>query len=63
MNAERRKKLENIWSALEEALEQEQESLDNIPDHLQYEEKGSAMQENIDELEEAKDLVRNIIDR
>lgn len=67
MNNPRRKKLaklqeqiEELRMALEEVLEEEQEAFDNMPENLQYSEKGeraegciSALEDAVSNLEEA----------
>ena len=62
MNKQRRKKLDAIWSQLEELIEEEQDSFDNRPDSLQDSAINDAMSEAIDSLTEAKDLLRGVID-
>lgn len=63
MNAKRRKKLEDIWTTLENAKEEEEIALEGMPEGLAETAKGDDMQSNIDELEEAQELIRNIIER
>lgn len=60
MNAERRKRLGQIATAigdarldLEAIVEEEREAFDNMPEGLQESEKGQAMSEAADTLEEA----------
>ncbi len=62
MNKQRGKKLDAIWSQLEELIEEEQDSFDNRPDSLQDSAINDAMSEAIDSLTEAKDLLRGVID-
>lgn len=57
MNAFRRKELQRAIELIEQASEiidnvmnDEQEALDNMPESLQYSERGEAMQEAIDNL-------------
>ncbi|KKM04632.1 hypothetical protein LCGC14_1762270 [marine sediment metagenome] len=63
MNGERRKKLETAWSILEGAAEYEQDALDNLPESIQDSDAASSMQDNVDEIYEAAELIRNAIDR
>lgn len=62
MNKDRRKRLSNIWSLLEEIREEEQEAFDNLADSLQYSLTGEGMEQNIDELTEVMDSLNLIID-
>jgi len=63
MNRDRRKKLDAVWSILEEAAEREQNAFDNLPESIQDSDAASSMQDNVDELYEASELIRNIINR
>ena len=60
MNKAQKKKLDKIWSILEEVIEQEQEAFDNTPESIQLSEKGEAMEENIDTLTDARDLILEV---
>lgn len=58
MNKQRRKSLEEVVSRLEDCMsdlecikEEEQEAYDNLPEGIQYSERGEAMQENVDDLD------------
>ena len=58
MNKQRRKRLEDVVSRLEERMsdleyikEEEQEAYDNLPESIQYTERGEAMQENVDDID------------
>ena len=60
MNANRRKQLQNIIDAIEEAKlqletlkDEEQECFDNLPESFQYSERGERMEEIIGYLEDA----------
>jgi len=60
MNAQRRKRIQEALGLiseariiLEEALDGEQEAYDNMPESLQYSERGEGMADNISNLEEA----------
>ena len=60
MNKERRKKLSKvidklaeIKEMLEEVKDEEEEAFDNLPDGLQYSEKGQTMEGYIEMIEEA----------
>ena len=77
MNKTRRKEIEKAIGALEEIKEnieglqeEEQEAFDNMPEGLQDSERGEAVQENADQLDEAAtyigdaiDLLQEVIDR
>lgn len=69
MNKQRRKEIEKVVSQLEDiqadidALrDEEEEAYDNLPESLQDSERGEAMQEAIDQLEEASSSVGDAID-
>lgn len=60
MNAQRRKKIQKVLdlvtearSLLEEALEEEQDAFDNMPESLQATDRGEAMEEYISTMEDA----------
>lgn len=60
MNRDRRKRLQEVYDALEEQLtaleeirDEEQESYDNYPESLQESERGQALYENVDSLDSA----------
>lgn len=70
MNNQRRKCLQNIVDALEtqkqeiESLtEEEQEAFDNMPEGIQYSERGEIMEENISELEDAASNLDDVINQ
>lgn len=63
MNKARRKKLEEAFNLIFEAVEEEQEAFDNLPESFQYSDKGQVMEENIGRLEEAKDAIEEIINQ
>ena len=70
MNAERRKRIENTkaliwrahtllteaWDNLEEIKDEEQDAYDNLPESFQESDRGEAMTEAIENLENAMDL-------
>lgn len=69
MNARRRKdinsvieKLDELKSQIEDTMQEEQDALDNLPESLQYGERGERMQSAIDALEYATDSVQEVID-
>lgn len=69
MNAKQRKELqgyadslEEIKCAIEEMQEDETEKLDNMPESLQYSERGESMQDAIDTLEGAAQSIEEAID-
>lgn len=58
MNKQRRRKLEDVLDRLQGCMtdleyikEEEQEAYDNLPESLQYSEKGEQMQENVDDID------------
>lgn len=77
MNKQRRKRLEDVVSRLEECMsdlefikEEEQEAYDNLPESIQYSERGEAMQGNVDDidyvisdLDQVIDSINNIINK
>ena len=69
MNNARRKEIEKITADLEaikeriEALqEEEQDAFDNLPESIQYGERGDKMQSAIDNLEYAADKIQDWLD-
>ena len=68
MNKTRRKMLQDIIDQLEQqresleaVSEEEQEAFDNMPESLQYSEKGEAIQENASDMEQAASDLEDII--
>lgn len=61
MNQERRTKLQEVIDALDEIIIDEQEAYDNMPEGMQEFEKGETMEEGLDNLNEAKDLLEESI--
>lgn len=55
MNAERRKKLDQIKGDLQVVIEDEQAAYDNLPDSIREGEKGDQMQTAIDSMQTALD--------
>lgn len=69
MNNARRKEIEKITADLEaikeriEALQkEEQDAFDNLPESIQYGERGDKMQSAIDNLEYAADNIQDCLD-
>jgi division protein CdvB (Snf7/Vps24/ESCRT-III family) len=69
MNKERRNEiqkcideLEDIKSRLESVRDSEDEAFSNLPDSLQYSEKGDIMQENVDQLDDATGQIDDVLD-
>ena len=69
MNAQRRKKLQKAVELLNEAMsiieyakDEEQECFDNLPEGIQYSERGTTMEDNIYNLEEIIDNISDTID-
>lgn len=52
----------DLQTALEELKDAEQEAFDNLPESLQYSERGEAMQSYIENLEYAYDNLQDAID-
>lgn len=59
MNKQRRKQLQEIANTLSELKEQldiltqeEQDAFDNLPEGIQYSDKGTEMEENVSEMED-----------
>lgn len=77
MNKARRKQIETIVSKLysiqediDSIAQDERDAFDNLPEGLQYSEKGEGMETNADDLEQASsdiediiDMLRDIVDR
>lgn len=68
MNRQRRKWLQDTIEAIENAKielesirDEEQECFDNLPEGIQYSERGDAMQENIDELDDEISNIEDVI--
>jgi hypothetical protein len=57
MNAARRKRLAKVVEELSAIRDEEQEALENMPDSLQFGERGEAMQEVVDVLSNAIDEI------
>lgn len=55
MNADRRKKLDQIKSDLQVVIEDEQAAYDNLPDSIREGEKGDQMETDIDSMQAALD--------
>jgi hypothetical protein len=69
MNKARRKWLEDVIAKLEEQKEElesiqceEQESCDNMPESLQYSERGEAIEENANDLDSYASDLQDVID-
>ena len=67
MNKDRRarisklqEQLQDIMSALDEIRNEEQEAYDNMPESIQYGERGDAMTDAIDNMDEAASLLEDI---
>ncbi len=60
MNADRRKKLQKVITALDEVITDEQDAYDNMPENLQDSEKGESIEEGLDNLNEAKELLEEL---
>ena len=69
MNKARRKQLEKVVEVLTAQMEEletikdeEQEAFDNLPESIQYGERGETMEENVDELDSIITDLENVID-
>lgn len=69
MNAVRRKSISKIWDKLEELkidlealADEEREAFENLPEGIQYSERGEAMEEAADNLQEQADALQDILD-
>lgn len=69
MNKLRRKELNSIIEILEEAnsrlemvKDEEQEAFDNLPEGIQYSERGEQMEEYVSQMDEAYDSIQEAID-
>ena len=62
MNLKRRNRLQKGIDILVEVIDEEQAAFDNMPENLQAGEKGQAVEEGLDNLNEAKDLLEGIAD-
>lgn len=69
MNAVRRKSISKIWDKLEELkidlealADEEREAFENLPEGIQYSERGEAMEEAADSLQEQADALQDILD-
>jgi len=70
MNKERRKVLQGIVDALDEqkvcietVYEEEQEAYDNLPESIQYSERGETMSNNVSEMEDVASELDDLIGR
>ncbi len=69
MNRDRRKRLQDVYDALEgqltalkEIRDEEQESYDNYPESLQESERGRALYENVESLESAYNDLESLME-
>jgi len=69
MNKQRRKSIESVHDRLmeaqadiEEIKDEEETAYDNLPEGIQYSERGEAMQEAVDTLSSAYDSIQDAID-
>lgn len=68
MNKARRKKLQELMKQLEsikdelnEVQEEEQDAYDNLPENLQYSERGQQMEQAVENMSSAADYLDDII--
>ncbi len=69
MNKTRREWIENVISRLSELQDEldniasdEQDAFDNLPEGIQYSERGDAMTENVSDLEQASSDIEKLVD-
>lgn len=69
MNRDRRKRLQEVYDALEEQLtaleeirDEEQGSYDNYPESLQESERGQTLYENVDSLDSAYNDLESLLE-
>ena len=53
--------IQNAHDVLEEVRDEEQDAYDNLPEGLQYSERGDLMQEAVDNLDEAVDYLDDVL--
>ncbi|KKL70057.1 hypothetical protein LCGC14_2108750, partial [marine sediment metagenome] len=58
---DRRKKIQKAIDLLDDVLVDEQEAYDNMPENLQDSDKGDTMQTGIDNLQDGKDLLEEVL--
>ena len=70
MNKNRRKEiesiieeLENLGSRIEAVKEEEDSAFDNMPESLQYSEKGELMEQNVEDLDEAFNSLSEVVEK
>jgi len=61
MNLKRRTKLRRGIDIIDEVIIDEQNAYDNMPEGIQVSEKGEKMEEGIDNLNEARDILEEIL--
>ncbi len=62
MNKQRRTELQKIIDSLDNVMANEQDAYDNMPEGIQESERGEAMETGLDSLNEAKDILTEIVD-
>ena len=69
MNKQRRSEIREVIPLLQQSLDSlssvlfdEEEALENLPENLQYSERGEQMQNNVDTLSDFVDVLQNMID-
>ncbi len=62
MNKPRRKILEEILAKLEDVKCDEEEAFENMPESIQYSERGERIEENVQCLEDALDNIRAVVE-
>lgn len=63
MNKSRRARLETAVNLLDDVFAGEQEALENMPESFQEGEKDESMQEGLDNIAEAKELIDEVLSK
>lgn len=61
MNDKRRKVLNQVWSMIETVKEEEETALCNLPDAIQFGDKGDRLQHGVDILDEVLELINEVV--
>lgn len=61
MNMDRRNRLQKVIDDLAAIIDEEQEAFDNIPESIQGSERGLTAEQNLDDMNDAKGTLENIL--
>ncbi len=61
MNNKRRTELQRVTDSLQNIIDDEQDAYDNMPEGIQESERGEVMEAGLDSLNEAKDLLEEML--